>query len=414
MKFDSNLLSGNNPQTSICSIASLNPDQNRWQIRAKVTQKTDKTPYKTTKKEGIWFSVRLTDESGEIRAVAYNDNANKYYAMLEDNKIYFINNGWVNNANKSYRIGDYEIAFNEYTTVTLCTEDVEPAMAVVSTFKGFSELARLFDKCEFVQEETRRHTISFREATERLRTAVEKSLSGVEVNTRRVSEFRIGKTSVKSKENQTFDPMKPATWVEVGETITTWRENQQDNYGDIFEVGCVTNELIPKVIMETNTAIRMDHQMYALGMVQALVHHYMVHEPDARLRNTSFDIGNRSEGEIGEEGTIIYVAYKLESGNIQADGSVIKKEEQEGAASPASLDDIASPPNADKDATATQKDEIFEASISGPTQGAIRKKNPAEAHVSKVESEKGPEKEQVQKKKTTKEKEKGVEKKTSN
>jgi hypothetical protein len=122
-------------------------------------------------------------------------------------------------------------------------------------------------------------------------TAVENSLSGVEVNTRRkVSEFRIGKTSVTSQENLTFDPMKPTTWGEVGETNGKWREHQQDNYDGLFEVGCVTNELIPEVIRETNTAIGMNHQMYALGMAQALVNHYMVHEPDARLRNKSFDL----------------------------------------------------------------------------------------------------------------------------
>ena len=57
----------------------------------------------------------------------------------------------------------------------------------VSSFTEFSnvypsceklthELARLFDKCEFDKMETRCHTISFREATERLRTAVKNSM----------------------------------------------------------------------------------------------------------------------------------------------------------------------------------------------------------------------------------------------
>ena len=199
-----------------------------------------------------------------------------------------------------------------------------PVTESVSSFKGFSdvypsckklthELARLFDKCEFDKEETHRHTISFREATERLRAAVENSLSDVEISTgRKVSEFRIGKTSVTSQENLTFDPMKPMTWGEVGGTNGKWREHKNDNYDGLIEVGCVTKELIPKVIKETNTAICMDHQMYALGIVQALVHHFMVQEPDGRLRNKSFYIRNCSEGTIEDEGGIIYVAYKLE------------------------------------------------------------------------------------------------------
>jgi hypothetical protein len=189
----------------------------------------------------------------------------------------------------------------------------------VSSFEGFSDvypdckrlthkLARLFDI---------RPTISFKEATKRLRTAVENSLSDVEIITgRKVSEFRIGKTSVTSQANLAFDPMKPMTWGEVGGTNGKWRKHQKDNYDGLIEVGCVTNELIPKVIKETNTAIRMDHQMYALGMAQALVHHYMVQEPDGRLRNKSIDIGDCSEGKREDTGGIIYVAYKLESENI--------------------------------------------------------------------------------------------------
>jgi hypothetical protein len=67
------------------------------------------------------------------------------------------------------------------------------------------KLARLFDKCEFDKKKTHRHTISFREATGRLRAAVENSLSDVEISTgRKVSEFRIGKTSVTSQENLTI------------------------------------------------------------------------------------------------------------------------------------------------------------------------------------------------------------------
>jgi deoxyxylulose-5-phosphate synthase len=196
-------------------------------------------------------------------------------------------------------------------------------------FKGFSnvypncenltnELARLFDKCEFDKEETRYHTISFREATERLRTAVKNSLSVVENSTnKKVSEFRIGKTSVTKQSNRTFDPMKPTTWKNVPKLNQKWTEPLDDKYDGLFEVGCVTNELIPRVIKETNTTICMDHQMYALGMAQALVHHYMVHEPDARLRNKSIESRFWSEGKPEDKGAIIYLAYKLESQNIE-------------------------------------------------------------------------------------------------
>jgi hypothetical protein len=197
----------------------------------------------------------------------------------------------------------------------------------VSSFTEFSnvypsceklthELARLFDKCEFDKMETRCHTISFREATERLRTAVKNSLSNVENSTRKkVSEFRIGKTSVPLHKKLSFNPMESMTWGKVAGILKKWKEHKNDGYDGLFEVGCVTEELIPKVIQETCKA--MDHQMYALGMAQALIHHYMVHEPDVRQRNNLFDIQKFSEGKQEDKGGIIYVAYKLESQNIE-------------------------------------------------------------------------------------------------
>ena len=271
-----------------------------------------------------------------------------------------------------------------------------PVTESVSSFKGFSdvypncdnlthELARLFDKCEFDKKETRHHTISFREATERLRTAVENSLSDVENSKgKKVSKFIIGKTSVAKHNNQTFDPMKPMTWGKVLKSNTKWMKHK-DNYDGLIGVGCVINELIPKVIKETNTIICMDHHMYALGMAQALVHHYRVHEPDGRLGNT-FESKVWSEGNKGDTGAIIYLAYKLESENIEGDGLVSKKEEQEGAKCTALLDD--------KEARATQDDKTLEASTSDPIQGDIHERTPEEEHVSN-------EKEKIKKKKKT-------------
>lgn len=224
-----------------------------------------------------------------------------------------------------------------------------PVTESVSSFSGFSdvypscktlehELARLFEKCD---------NISFKEATKRLRTAVENSISAVENHgsKRKVSEFRIGKTCVMSQLERTFNPIQPLTWGTIGRTNMKWGTHKKDNYDGLIAVGCVTNELIPKVIMEANTAIRMDHQLYALVMTQSLVHHYMVQEPDGKLRNTSSDIGYCSEEETEHTGSIIYIAYKLESEKIS---EVIKEKEQvlveepEGAAS-SDLPDKASP-----------------------------------------------------------------------
>lgn len=66
----------------------------RWRIRARVTQKSNIRTWSNSRGEGRLFSVNLIDESGEIRATGFTDVVDKYYEMLEVNKVswYF----WIN------------------------------------------------------------------------------------------------------------------------------------------------------------------------------------------------------------------------------------------------------------------------------------------------------------------------------
>ena len=59
----------------------------RWRIRARVTQKTDIKSWSNSRGEGRLFSMNLLDESGEIRATGFTDVVDKFYAMLEINKV---------------------------------------------------------------------------------------------------------------------------------------------------------------------------------------------------------------------------------------------------------------------------------------------------------------------------------------
>ena len=63
--------------TSIC----------RWRIRARVTQKSDIRSWSNSRGEGRLFSMSLIDESGEIRATGFTDVVDKFYNMLEVNKV---------------------------------------------------------------------------------------------------------------------------------------------------------------------------------------------------------------------------------------------------------------------------------------------------------------------------------------
>ncbi|XP_047474800.1 replication protein A 70 kDa DNA-binding subunit-like isoform X1 [Penaeus chinensis] len=105
-------------------ISLLTPYQNKWTIRARVTHKSDLRTWSNSRGEGKLFSMDLLDESGEIRATAFNEQVDKFMDMMEINKVYFISGCTLKTANKQYSTlnNDYEMTFNKMTEVTPCHE----------------------------------------------------------------------------------------------------------------------------------------------------------------------------------------------------------------------------------------------------------------------------------------------------
>eukprot|EP00057_Strongylocentrotus_purpuratus_P028610 XP_011683084.1 PREDICTED: replication protein A 70 kDa DNA-binding subunit [Strongylocentrotus purpuratus] len=68
-------------------ISSLTPYQNRWTIKARVTNKTAIRTWSNARGEGKLFSMDLLDQSGEIRCTAFKDMVDKYYEMIEIGKV---------------------------------------------------------------------------------------------------------------------------------------------------------------------------------------------------------------------------------------------------------------------------------------------------------------------------------------
>lgn len=68
----------------------------------------------------------LMDETGEIRATAFRDIVDKFYEMIEIDKVYYISKGIVKMANKQYSTlnNDYELTFGSETTVVPCADEV--------------------------------------------------------------------------------------------------------------------------------------------------------------------------------------------------------------------------------------------------------------------------------------------------
>lgn len=108
-------------------IASLTPYQNRWCIKVRVTQKSSIRTWSNSRGEGKLFSMNLLDESGEIRATAFKNEVDKYYEMVELNKVYFIRKATLKTADKRYSSvnNDYEMTFNSDTEMIPCNDDTD-------------------------------------------------------------------------------------------------------------------------------------------------------------------------------------------------------------------------------------------------------------------------------------------------
>ncbi|XP_056416155.1 replication protein A 70 kDa DNA-binding subunit [Hyla sarda] len=110
-------------QSKVVPIASLNPYQSNMNIN--VARITSHYPISTV---------------GEIRATAFNDQADKFFSLIEVNKVYYFSKGTLKIANKQYTAvkNDYEMTFNSETTVIPC-DDSSDVPSVQFEFVPISE-----------------------------------------------------------------------------------------------------------------------------------------------------------------------------------------------------------------------------------------------------------------------------------
>lgn len=103
----------------IFPIEGLSPYQNKWTIKARVTQRSDIKHWSNQRGEGKLFSVTLMDETGEIRATGFNDAVDSFYNLLEEGKVFFISRARINIAKKQFSSvnNEYEIMFENNTEI---------------------------------------------------------------------------------------------------------------------------------------------------------------------------------------------------------------------------------------------------------------------------------------------------------
>lgn len=99
----------------------------RWVIRAFVMSKSAIKTFTKNQREGKYFTMELIDDSGEIRAKAFDDECNKYYDIINSDQVYYISRANLNLANKRFSTlkNDYEMTFTSDTVVQKCNDDKE-------------------------------------------------------------------------------------------------------------------------------------------------------------------------------------------------------------------------------------------------------------------------------------------------
>ncbi|XP_003381428.1 replication protein ADNA-binding subunit, partial [Trichinella spiralis] len=117
----------------------------RWCIRARVTRKTDIRNWSNKRGDGKLFSVDLMDESGEIRATAFNQECDRLFSVLQPKQVYLIRGGIIKVANRQFTSidNDYELAFSSETQVEPCKDENVHKLPLLSfRFVKFDEIPR--------------------------------------------------------------------------------------------------------------------------------------------------------------------------------------------------------------------------------------------------------------------------------
>nr|XP_002127939.1 replication protein A 70 kDa DNA-binding subunit [Ciona intestinalis] len=130
-------------QTRVMPIGSLTPYQNKWAIRARVTQKGAMREWKNARGEGKLFSFTVLDDSGDIKVTCFKEEADKFFSMVEVGKVFCIANATLKPANPQYNstTHDYEMTLRRDTVITLSEDDDAKLVPKIQyNFKKISEL----------------------------------------------------------------------------------------------------------------------------------------------------------------------------------------------------------------------------------------------------------------------------------
>ena len=99
-----------------------------WTVKAKLAAKGNVRTFRNAKGEGRVMTVEFVDEAGTaIQATMWKDAIDRYDAIMEVGKVYYVSRGSLRPANRQYSNvnNDYEMSLDGRCEIELCTEAVD-------------------------------------------------------------------------------------------------------------------------------------------------------------------------------------------------------------------------------------------------------------------------------------------------
>jgi replication factor A1 len=108
------------------SAKTLTSSSKDFVIKARITKKSDMKEWKNERGTGKLFSVNIIDSfNEEISVTFFKEEAEKFYGMIEEGKVYIFKNGQVKISNKKFQSIDseYSITVDKRTEIIMTTDD---------------------------------------------------------------------------------------------------------------------------------------------------------------------------------------------------------------------------------------------------------------------------------------------------